>query len=359
MSKVPKIVLSGGPCGGKTESLSYIKRELEKFGFNVFVINEAASLVLEQGFNRNKSAFEFQKAIALKQIEIEEKIEKLAQKSKNPVIICDRGLMDCRVYLNNDEFLKIKNYLRMSDVDLRDRYDAAFHLDSTSNNDKIKYEFGNLRIENKEDALILNQRSLKAWCGNPHYRFIPVCSTIEEKQELLLQEIKHFLGVPKPLEIERKYLIKYPDINYLMSLICEKVEISQSYMVNKNGDRFRLRSRGNKDSSIYIKTEKNKISETIREEIETRLTKEEYANLLKNNTVIGSITKDRYCLMHNGTYFEIDIFPFWKKQAYLEVELLDENDIINFPEFINIIEEVTYKPEYKNIALCNHIPKEL
>ena len=76
MSKVPKIVLSGGPCGGKTESLSYIKRELEKFGFNVFVINEAASLVLEQGFNRNKSAFEFQKAIALKQIDIDEKIEK-------------------------------------------------------------------------------------------------------------------------------------------------------------------------------------------------------------------------------------------------------------------------------------------
>lgn len=359
LRKVPKIVLSGGPCGGKTESLNYIKSELEQSGFNVFIIKEAAALVLDEGFDRNKSSFEFQKAIALKQIEIESETEKIAEKFDRPVIICDRGLMDSKVYLNNKDFSKIKSCLNMSDVELRDRYDAVFHLDSTSNSNSTEYANNNLRIEDKEKALKLNQSSLKAWCGNPHYRFIPVCDTIEEKQKLLIKEIKHFLGIPKPLEIERKYLIKYPDISYLMSLICERVEITQSYMINKDGQRFRLRQRGNSESSIYIKTEKKKISETIREETETRLTKEEYTCLLKNNTITGSITKDRYCLMYNGTYFEIDIFPFWKKQAYLEVELLNENDRIDIPEFLKVIEEVTYKPEYKNVSLCKHIPKEL
>lgn len=359
MKKVPKIVLSGGPCGGKTESLNYIKSKLEQSGFNVFIIKEAATLVLDQGFDRNKSSFEFQKAIALKQIETEAATEKIAEKFNRPIIICDRGLMDCKVYLNSEDFSTIKHCLNMSDVELRDRYDAVFHLDSISNSNKIGYAKDNLRIESKEKAIKLNLLSLKAWCGNPHYRFIPVCDTIEKKKELLIKEIKHFLGIPKPLEIERKYLIKYPDISYLMSLICEKVEITQCYMINKIGQRFRLRQRGNSESKIYIKTEKKKISETIREEIETRLTKDEYTYLVKNNAMTGSITKDRYCLMYNGIYFEIDIFPFWKKQAYLEIELQNEYDKINIPEFLNVIEEVTYKPEYKNVALCKHIPKEL
>jgi CYTH domain-containing protein/predicted ATPase len=350
-------MLSGGPCAGKTKSLKIIEEELIKYGYDVFVIKESAKALIDEGFDRNKSPYEFQKAIALKQLKAEEDAKKLAQNSKNPVIISDRGMMDCRVYLDDNDFSKIKKFLKMSDIDLRDRYDAVFHLDSVSDNENAEYKQGEIRIENEAEASKLNERSLKAWCGNPHYRFIPACDTYEEKKTILLKEIKHFLGIPKPLEIERKYLIKYPDIKFLLTLPCQKVNITQSYMTNGK-ERFRLRKRGNEEKYIYIKTEKKKISETIREEIETRLTESEYEELLTGNIVTGSISKERYCLMYNGTYYEIDVFPFWQKQAYLEVELLDENDRIFIPEFLQVIEEVTYKPEYKNVSLCQRIPKE-
>lgn len=353
----PKIVLSGGPCGGKTASLNFLRTELEKIGFDVFIVNEAAKSVMDEGFDRSKSTYEFQRAIAIKQLEKEAELEHASKHSKRPVIICDRGLMDSRVYLNDEDFDRIKRFLNMSEVELRDRYDAVFHMDSTSNSQNAKYKTECTRIESRDEALRLNERSLRAWCGNPHYRFIPVCNTLKDKQELLIKEIKHFLGVPKPLEIERKYLIRYPDTDFLLKLACSKVEIVQSYMIDENG-RFRLRKRGDKSGCIYIKTEKRKISDTVREETEERLTRQEYEKLLNTNLLTGTISKDRYCLMYGGVYYEIDVFPFWQRQAYLEVELSDENEQVSIPDFLQVIEEVTHKPEYKNVALCHKIPKE-
>lgn len=354
--QIPKIVLSGGPGGGKSTALNRLSVELSNLGYKVYKVVESATEVLSEGFDRSKPVYEFQKAIALKQLENEKKAEKSAKEEK-AVILCDRGMMDCRVYLDNSDFDKIKTELNLSDIDLRDRYDAVFHLDSTSTDKKIQYKNGEIRIESREEAEKINERSLKAWCGNPHYRFIPVRDSFDEKFELLLREVKAFLGIPKPLEIERKFLIKYPDLKYLKSQICSAVHIEQYYLLGKNG-RFRVRRRGTDDSAIFILTVKNKISETVREEVEERITEEEYLSYIKNSLQIGKIVKDRYCLMYNEKYFEIDIFPFWNKQAYLEIELLSEDEKFTLPEFITTIREVTFDPAYKNSSLCKIIPNE-
>lgn len=357
MNKIPKIVLSGGPSGGKSKALRMLKPELEQLGFTVYTITECATAVLEGGFDRSRPVYEFQKAIAALQLSREREYENIATDGSKSVIICDRGLMDCRVYLGDEDFARIKKELGLSDIDLRDRYDAVFHLDSTSTDTNVNYKNNENRIEARDVARDINELSLRAWCGNPHYRFIPVQPTFDEKFSILLMEVKAFLGIPKPLEIERKFLIKYPDIEHMMTLPCNKSEIEQTYLYNGNG-RYRLRKRGENGDFIYIRTEKRKISETVREEIETRLSKEEYDEQMKGGVVIGSIKKERYCVMYDGTYYEIDIFPFWKKQAYLEVELLDENDEVRLPDFVELIREVTYNPEYKNISLCQKIPDE-
>ena len=354
MKSVPKILLSGGPCGGKTQGADYIREKLTELGFDVFLVKESAELLLSKGANRNNS-FDFQMDIAQNQLYLELEAEKKAKKEKNPVIICDRGLMDGKVYLSDEDFIKFKNKLKLNDVGLRDRYDAVFHMDSTGNSDY--YQLNGVRNENSDEADNLNSLSLKAWCGNPHYRFIPVCQTFQEKLDILLSEVKAFLGVPKPLEIERKFLIKYPDLDFLLSLCCVKTEIQQVYLT-KDGKKFRIRSRGCDGNYIYVKTEKRQITETVREEIESRISPEQVQEYLKTSEIYGVINKDRYCLMHDGTYFEIDIFPFWKKQAFLEVELLNENDSVNIPDFIQVIEEVTFNPKYKNISLCKKVPKE-
>lgn len=75
------------------------------------------------------------------------------------------------------------------------------------------------------------------------------------------------------------------------------------------------------------------------------------------DTNLHQIRKTRYCLTYNHTYFEIDIYPFWKDKAILEVELTDENDSFEFPEFLNVMSEVTDLESYKNANLARNLGK--
>ena len=68
--------------------------------------------------------------------------------------------------------------------------------------------------------------------------------------------------------------------------------------------------------------------------------------------------KTRYLLTENNRYFEIDIFPGWKKQAIMELELKSEDEKIVMPEGITIIKEVTDDLEYSNYSMAISMPEE-
>lgn len=155
------------------------------------------------------------------------------------------------------------------------------------------------------------------------------------------------------LEIERKFLIKYPDTAMLESLNgVKKVDIIQTY--TESGARLRFWREGDKVS--YIKTVKTHITDLTRIEIENEITREEYETLLKEET--SSLKKTRYRIPFEGHLLEIDIFPFWKNQAFLEIELQSEEETFSIPEYITVIKEVTEDKAYRNYALSKNIPKE-
>jgi CYTH domain-containing protein len=170
-------------------------------------------------------------------------------------------------------------------------------------------------------------------------------------------EIASFLGEPEPYEIERKYLIEYPDIKWLESNThCQRVEIIQTYLNSAAGEEVRVRQRGVNGNYIYFQTIKRKISDVKRVEIERRLSQEEYLKLLMEaDTTRRQIRKTRYCLTYENQYFEIDVYPFWTDQAIMEIELSNENDEIRFPKHIKVIKEVTDDDSYKNASLANKI----
>jgi CYTH domain-containing protein len=64
------------------------------------------------------------------------------------------------------------------------------------------------------------------------------------------------------------------------------------------------------------------------------------------------IIKTRYCLVYENQYFEVDIYPFWKDKAIMEIELSSENQEIKFPPEIKIITEVTDNDDFKNVSLA-------
>ena len=174
-----------------------------------------------------------------------------------------------------------------------------------------------------------------------------------------MREIAAVLGEPNPYEIERKFLIEMPDVSYLESLPnCEKVKIVQTYLVSNEDEEVRIRQRGNNGSYTYSKTRKITVNPLKRIEIETRLSQEEYINeLLNADLTRGQIIKDRYCLSYKNQYFEIDIYPFWKDKAIAEIELISEDQKIEIPNFLNVIDEVTDNIDYKNSEIARMIKK--
>lgn len=279
----------------------------------------------------------------------------MALKQDKVLIVCDRGILDNKAYMSNNEFKNLLKKLNKKEIELREQYDAVFHLVTAAKGAAEFYNLDNAaRTEGIKEASILDDKLINAWTGHSHFRIIDNSTDFENKMKRLLSEISHFLGEPEPYEIERKFLIKMPDIKMLDNLPnCEKVNIVQTYLKSDDNKEIRIRQRGINGEYTYSKTEKITISGIKRIEREARLSQDEYLELLTNaDNNRNPIIKTRYCLSINNQYFEIDIYPFWQDQAIVEIELLNENDPIYFPDFIQVIEEVTESAEYKNAALA-------
>lgn len=86
----------------------------------------------------------------------------------------------------------------------------------------------------------------------------------------------------KPLEIERKYLIKMPSEKLLAELPeCKRTEILQIYLVIKqDGVRRRIRRRGTPERGyVCTYTEKSDVSFGVRTEEEREISEEEFERL--------------------------------------------------------------------------------
>ena len=358
--EITKIVITGGPCAGKSTAMSRIQTAFTQLGYTVLFVPETATELIKGGvapWTCGTNA-EYQECQLILQIAKEKTFERAAKTmpSDKILIVCDRGTLDNKAYMTDEEFGNAISEVGLSEVEARDSYDAVFHLVTAAKGAVEFYTTENnaARTETPEQAAILDDKLISAWTGHPHFRVIDNSSDFNDKMRRLIAEISTFLGEPEPFETERKFLIEYPDIKWLENNpTCQRIEIIQTYLKSENGDEIRVRQRGYDGNYIYFKTTKRKVSELKRVEIERRLTKEEYLNLLmESDTDKRQIRKTRYCLTYENQYFEIDVYPFWSDKAVMEIELSDENAKITFPDKIKVIKEVTDDEAYKNASLA-------
>ena len=162
-----------------------------------------------------------------------------------------------------------------------------------------------------------------------------------------------------PLEIERKFLIEYPDIKLLESMAgADRSEISQTYLIGEKGtsERVRMRKRGGK--TVYTHNTKIKLSAMKRIEMEDEVSEEEYNELLKRaDPKCRTIEKVRFCIPHGDLVCEIDVFPFWTDKAFLEIEMPSEDTEVSLPAYVKLIREVTDDNRYTNHALAINLPE--
>ena len=162
-----------------------------------------------------------------------------------------------------------------------------------------------------------------------------------------------------PLEIERKFLIAYPDTARLAALANGDVsEISQTYLTAEKGVSERVRARTRDGVTVYTHNTKIKLSAMKRIELEDEVDRAAYEELLtRADPACRTIEKTRYCVREGGFVWEVDVFPFWHDKAFLEVELPQEDTPITLPDFAEVIREVTDDNRYTNHALAIELPE--
>lgn len=360
MPEISKIVITGGPCAGKSTALSWIQQELSKIGYTVLVIPETATEFISGGVapwtcGTNVDYQKIQMKLQMKKEELFLIAANTMPKDKI-IIVCDRGLLDNRAYMNESEFNEVLEEINDTEASLRDQYDAVFHLVTAANGAEKYYTLENnvARYETVEEAIALDDRIISAWTGHPHFRIIDNSTGFELKMKRLISEILSFIGEPVPVEVYKKFLIKYPNIEMLESIPnCKKIDIYQKYIKITPNEEVRIRQRGIDGSYVYSRTVKRKTADNSMIEIEKRISKGEFIDLFAEHSETDLVVKkDRYCFVYHNQYYEIDIYPFWDDKAILEMEFRDNYHEIEIPPFIEVLSEVTKDEFYQNQKLA-------
>ncbi|MDR2776354.1 MAG: AAA family ATPase [Tannerella sp.] len=359
-NNITKIVLTGGPCAGKTTALSKIIDRFSDMGYQVYALPESATLFYQAGVNLRTGNSEYfyaaEKALLLFQMQMEERFEEMAVKAGKPaILICDRGLMDMSAYMSDDIWQALLDEMNMSEVQARDkRYDAVLHLVTAAKGAELFYSSANnaARTESLEQAAALDDRLIRAWTGHPHLRVIDNGDSFDTKINRVLAEVAAVLGVPEPVETERKYRVELPAGNFSDDSV--ENEIFQTYLLAGDGEEVRIRKRGHNGHYIYFLTVKKALSGNSRIETEKRIPPSEYIRLLQHaDPERITVHKRRRCFVWQNQYFELDTFvnpalPF----AILEIEGAANHEDVIFPPFIKVLEDVTENEMFYNNNLA-------
>ena len=353
-----EFVLTGGPCSGKTTCLSVLEQQLSQKGFKVMVVPETATELIASGITPWELSQRVFQDILISRLKNKQETVRRAVQSlgQDTVVLYDRGLLDSKAYINTDLFRRILAKNGMSEIVERDHYDAVFHLVSAADGAEQFYTLENnaARTETIEQARFIDQKTKQAWVGHPHLRVIDNSTDFNGKINRLMTEITTAMGIPVPIEIEKKFLIQRPTELQLFATGAVRQQILQVYL--KSADpavESRVRKRGIGGEFSYFYTEKRPTGGMGRIETERKISEREFGAALKNAEKF--VRKDRYCFLHQNQYFELDIYPDAKNWAVLEIELTNEAQHVSLPHWVSVIKEVTQDKRYKNAALAKKI----
>jgi CYTH domain-containing protein/predicted ATPase len=359
-STVHRIVLTGGPCAGKTTALSHISERLQSLGVKVFVVPEAATILIGGGVGFRDippdQQIGLQGHLIGVQMALEDIFVQIARASASPaVVICDRGAMDTLGYLSETGWQALLDEHGWTVIGLRDRrYDAVIHMVTAADGAEEFYSTTNntARSETPELARAIDTRLRDAWSGHPHLRVIDNRGPFQEKIRRVVQAVCQVVGAPVPVEIERKFLVtRVPDKFPVRS---EEVEIEQTYLLAPDNHEARVRRRGQDGSYTYTHTIKTPALDGGRVESERQISPREYVVLLlQADPTRRTIRKRRRCFLWENQYFELDIYDDPRPgMIILEAELEHLGQEVALPPFIEIERDVTGVLEFSNHAIA-------
>lgn len=352
--EVKKIVLTGGPCAGKTTAIQAIEKEFMEKGYKILIVPEAATILINSGirpFGKDKiDTVEFQKQVITLQLTLESLAMQTANlDNKNTIILCDRGIMDDKAYVTSKEWKSLLKEFSTKELDLMSRYDLVLHLRTAALGKEEFYTLDNnsARTETPEEAREKDQKTLDGWLGHEKLKIIGNETSFEGKIQLVVSEIYHSLNKPAPLQIQSKYLVSSIDLEEIEKTKLVKLDLEQ-YIVLEDDKEIIYRKTGKEQEEKYtVVTKIDTMIDNERITTQRNITEEEYyANMERD---IIPIKKIRYCFEYKNQYFRLDIFDDGLK--VLEQEETNKTKKVAFPPFIKVEKEITTDTSYRNSAI--------
>lgn len=368
-----KVVLTGGPCGGKTTGQMRLCTFFENMGWKVFRVPETATVLLSGGIKFSdlnaEEGFKFQENLLRTMIQIENTFFQLGEScSRNCLIICDRGAMDASAFISKDKWELMMASNGWNNVELRDnRYNQIIHMVSAANGAEDFYstEDHACRSEGVELARELDYKAAAAWVGHPYFDVIDNSQDFESKLCRMIECVCQKLGIDTGDRLRAssrkvKFLVtgllpadtEFPPF--------QDFDVVHNYLQSNNPKmQARLRKRGQKGHWSYIHTiRRPKMCGQVIE-VKTQLTHRDYLNMLaQRDDSHFTIFKRRRCFLINNQYFQLDIYrepahPRCRGLILLETytALLGDELKNILPQFLTIEKEVTGNPDYSMFNL--------
>jgi CYTH domain-containing protein/predicted ATPase len=184
--QLPKVVLTGPPCSGKSTALDAIRRD---FGKHVHCVPEVATILIGQlGFvpdpNHASNYAAFQQALARVQLDFEALAVRQAIADGKRVVVLDRGLRDAGAYMAGgwQEARKLIP-LPAAENALYERV-LVLGLPPREIYDQHRHNY-TARRESYDQAAALEQAIRDAWSGHRHLSIIDGNSMAEKEAAVI------------------------------------------------------------------------------------------------------------------------------------------------------------------------------
>ncbi|MGF1759589.1 ATP-binding protein [Photobacterium sagamiensis] len=168
MKKPLKVVVTGGPGGGKTTALDLFRRELcDKLA----TVPEAATVLFSGGITRSSDT-QVLKNIQKTIFSLQQNLEDIQQKKyPDRLLVCDRGTLDGLAYWpgTEDDFFQEVNSNFENEII---RYDAVIFFESAAASGHDISSNNPVRNETSQQAAELDKKLQNIWSRHPNYYFV-------------------------------------------------------------------------------------------------------------------------------------------------------------------------------------------
>lgn len=185
-----KIILTGGPGGGKTTALDLFRRE---FLDEVAVVPEAATILFERGIPRGHTP-DTRKLTQESIYFMQKNLEKI-YRNMNPdkLLLCDRGTLDGLAYWPGDE----DDFFNFVDSDYEkelNRYDAVIFFQTGACSGKDISTNNPLRLEDTNEAIQLDTRLQAIWKKHKNFHLVGSSESFLEKINFGIKTIEKVIN---------------------------------------------------------------------------------------------------------------------------------------------------------------------